>query len=157
MTGSADKVEWLKSIGCDLVVNYKTDDLETKLKEFAPGGINGYFENTGGVCTEAVLKCCALNAKVAVCGIISSYNDGQTSLKNYQLIIHKRITMKGFLCLDDHDKIPAFVEYTKRLIAEGKLKYKLDVQEGFENYTKTLNMLFDGKNQGKLVLKINDE
>jgi len=154
--GSESKAKWLKEeCGFDEVINYKTEKVSARLKELAPDGVDCYFDNTGGVCTEAAFSNFRNNARVAVCGVISAYNSGrEASLRNYENILHKRVMVKGFICMDYGEKFPDMVSTLIKHIEQGKIKYQEDIQEGIENYASILNKLFTGSNSGKLIMKI---
>lgn len=139
----------------DYAIDYKSDNISDKLKEYAPNGVNGYFDNVGGDVTEAVFENAANNCKVAICGSISEYDDEWAGIKNFNMILMRRITVTGFICTDHMDELgDARAEYNK-LKAEGKFKFKEDIREGLENYVDVVNLLFSGGNMGKLMLRIN--
>jgi len=157
IAGSADKIEWLtKDCRFDSAINYKTDDVLAKLKELASEGVDVYFDNVGGKITEHVFRCFNNYARIAVCGQISGYNgeDGDVPLKNFQMINHRRLTVRGFVCVDFAEQMPACIEYLSKLMKEGKIKYKEDVQKGLDRYVEVVNKLFDGSNTGKLILEL---
>lgn len=75
-------------------------------------------------------------------------------LPNYQMLLHRRVSLKGFICLDHVGSYAKVKAELAALVKAGKLHYKEDIQEGMENYAVALNRLFDGSNTGKLMLKI---
>eukprot|EP00301_Raphidiophrys_heterophryoidea_P014258 c2211_g1_i1.p1 GENE.c2211_g1_i1~~c2211_g1_i1.p1 ORF type:complete len:335 (+),score=111.75 c2211_g1_i1:68-1072(+) len=157
IVGSADKAAWLtKEAGFDAAINYKSEDVLARLKELAPEGVDGYFENVGGKISEAVFRCFNNYGRVAVCGLISAYNDenADVALSNFQMILHRRLTVQGFICMDHADQMPECIAKLGGMLKEGKLKYKEDVQKGLERYIEVVNMLFDGSNSGKLILEL---
>lgn len=104
-------------------------------------------------------------ANVASCGLISQYNEvkpgsdgGGCSLKNFQLLLMRRITVRGFVCIDTASQIgDSMAELTAGYMA-GKIVVKEDVQEvGIEDYTKVVRMLYSGANTGKLMMKVAPE
>lgn len=155
IAGSDAKCAWLKNeLGFDLVINYKTQDVEREIAAFAPDGITGYFDNVGGAVTDAVLMNCRNNAKVAMCGSISEYNDTWTGQKNWNMILMRRITVQGFICVDHMAEFAECVADLRALVAEGKLKYLEDIRQGLETYIQTVNTFFSGENSGKLIIKV---
>jgi len=157
IAGSADKCAWLtKDLGLDLAINYKTESVVDKLKAWAPEGITAYFDNVGGQITDDVLTQFRNNGRVAVCGSISEYDDAWAGQRNWNLILMRRLTIKGFICTDHIGTHlgEAKAELAK-LAIEGKLKYEEHVVEGLEKYPETVRMLMTGANTGKLILKIN--
>ncbi|HZS09741.1 MAG TPA: NADP-dependent oxidoreductase [Blastocatellia bacterium] len=157
IAGSDDKCKWLTDdLGFDAAINYKTEDVNEALGRHCPNGIDVDFENVGGNILEAVLNHLNLRARVVLCGMISQYNatEPQPGPRNLGLLISKRARMEGFIVLDYMNRADeAFSEMGKWLM-EGKLKYRVDEVEGLEKAPTALNKLFEGANQGKLVVKL---
>ena len=157
IAGGKEKCDWLKSIGADDVIDYKNYDVHKELPKVAKNGIDIYFDNVGGEILETVLELININARVLLCGGISSgYDstrpaDGPNNL--FSLII-KRATMQGFLVLDYLPNSEKALEDIATWVLEGKLQHREDIQEGIENCPQTLNRLFTGENKGKQLLKI---
>ena len=157
IAGGKEKCNWLKDIGVDDVIDYKNSDVHKELKKVVENGIDIYFDNVGGKILETVLELININARVLLCGGISSgYDairpaDGPNNL--FSLII-KRATMQGFLVLDYLPKSEKALEEIATWVMEGKLKHREDIQKGIENCPQTLNRLFTGENKGKQLLKI---
>ena len=157
IAGGKEKCDWLKGIGADNVIDYKNSDVQKELPKVAKNGIDIYFDNVGGEILETVLELININARVLLCGGISSgYNstrpaDGPNNL--FSLII-KRATMQGFLVLDYLPNSEKALEEIATWVLEGKLQHREDIQEGIENCPQTLNRLFTGENKGKQLLKI---
>lgn len=152
--GSAEKGAWLKELGFDGVINYKTDDIKAKLKELAPDGVDCYFDNTAGPVLEEVLLAFNNNGRIAQCGLIHQYNTEKVGVKNYDMILMRRLTIQGFICIDQGEHMPAMLEMVGKGIKDGKIKYKLDVQKGLDKYIDVVNMLYTGANTGKLILEL---
>ena len=157
IAGGTEKCNWLKSIGADDVIDYKNYDVHKELPKVAKNGIDIYFDNVGGEILETVLELININARVLLCGGISSgYDstrpaDGPNNL--FSLII-KRATMQGFLVLDYLPNSEKALGEIATWVLEGKLQHREDIQEGIENCPQTLNRLFTGENKGKQLLKI---
>lgn len=143
----------------DATINYRTEDLDQRLTELFPNGIDVYFDNVGGEILDIALKHLNRYARVVCCGRISTYNDGglkdnDYALKNWHLIGATRSKMKGFFI---YDFAPRFDEANTQLsqwVKEGKLVYHEDILEGLEQMPSALNRLFEGKNVGKQLVKI---
>ena len=157
IAGSKEKCDWLKDIGVDDVIDYKNSDVHKELPKVVENGVDIYFDNVGGKILETVLELININARVLLCGGISSgYDairpaDGPNNL--FSLII-KRATMQGFLVLDYLPKSEKALEEIATWVMEGKLQHREDIQKGIENCPQTLNRLFTGENKGKQLLKI---
>lgn len=157
IAGGNEKCSYMKeTLGFDYAIDYKSEDINEKLKEYAPHGINGYYDNVGGDATEAVLMNAANGMKVALCGSISEYNDEWSGIKNFNMILMRRVTVRGFICLDHFDELSEAQAELLQLKKEGKLEFREDIRDGIENYIDTVNLLFNGGNKGKLLLKIGD-
>lgn len=160
IAGGPDKCKWItEELGFDAAIDYKSENVAAKLKEYCPKGIDVYFDNVGGKILDAVLGQINDYARVAVCGLISQYNatEPMPGPYNFANVLVRRARIEGFIVLDYFNRAPeAFAELGKWL-AEGKLKYRVDVVDGLENTPKALGKLFDGSNTGKLVVKVSEE
>ncbi|MEI7560554.1 MAG: NADP-dependent oxidoreductase [Actinomycetes bacterium] len=159
IAGGPDKCAWLvDELGFDAAVDYKAEGWKAKFKEATPNGVDVNFENVGGEVMEAVFGRLNIGARVALCGLISGYNDAEASTgpRNFSNLITRRASVQGFLILDYFARIPEAVGQIAAWMAEGKLQSRETVVEGLENTPESLNLLFDGKNTGKLVVKIAD-
>jgi len=160
IAGGADKCKYIvDELGFDGAIDYKSDNIASKLKAYFPNGIDLYFDNVGGVILEHALSKLAMHARIVICGAISQYNN-TTPIKgpsNYLSLLVNRASMKGMVVFDyakDYQK--AGMEMGQ-WIMEGKLKSKEDVYEGIENFHETFLRLFSGKKMGKLVLKVSED
>ena len=160
IAGGRDKCAWLTGeLGLDAAIDYKHEDVRARLRALAPAGIDVYFDNTGGDILDAVLENLALFARIPLCGLISAYNaaEGWPGPRNYRNLLMKRATVQGFIVSDHRPRFGEILPQLAALHAQGKLVYRVDVQAGLEHAPRYLNRLFDGENQGKLVVKIADE
>ena len=142
----------------DGVIDYKSENVEQRLGELCPKGINVFFDNVGGDTLEAVLNHLAIGARIAICGAISAYNaeTPPPGPRNYSNLIVYRAKMQGFLVLDYVDRFPEVAAQIAQWVGEGKIKYQVDMQQGLENAPATLQRLFSGKNRGKQLLRLAD-
>jgi NADPH:quinone reductase len=157
IAGGDDKVAWiLKECGFDAAFNYKTtDNYSAKLKELCPNGIDVYFDNVGGPITDAVFGLLNVGARISICGQISQYNATKMEMGPRLLgaLIVARAKVQGFLVSDYAAKFgPALMEMGGWVHA-GKIKYREDIVEGFENMPKAFIGLFSGENTGKRLVK----
>ena len=159
IAGGTEKRRWLtEELGLDAAVDYKSEDLDVRLKELCPGGINVYFDNVGGRTLEVVLDHMATWGRIALCGAIADYNQGatRTGPSNLAHLATRRIRMEGFLAPDYG---PRFKEARRQIsawLATGALKSHEQIHEGFENIPRAFLGLFRGANTGKAMVKLAD-
>lgn len=159
MAGTDDKCEWLTGeLGFDAAINYRScGDYAAAIAAACPDGVDVYFDNVGGDILDAALTCMNKHGRVAVCGWIASYNDGEVPhLKNLWQLVAESLTVQGFVVLDYMDRFPEGVGQLVTWVMEGKLKFREDIVEGLDNVLPAFHKLFDGSNQGKLILKLED-
>ena len=157
IAGGPIKCKYLtETLGYDHAIDYKSENVEARLKEIAPEGITHYMDNVGGAISNAVFANARNYAKVAICGSISEYDDNWVGLKNFNMILMRRMTVTGFICMDHMDELQEAKTEILELVQSGKISFKEDVRDGLENYVDVVNLLFSGGNDGKLILKIND-
>ena len=155
--GSDEKAQMVKALGVDAVINYKTvANLTEALEQAAPHGIDVYFENVGGDHLEAALNVMNDYGRIPVCGMISGYNNdtAQPGPSNLFYINSKKLTMQGFIVIDYFDQFPEFIEQMGAWIGEGKIKSEETVYHGIENAVDAFIGLFEGKNKGKMLVKL---
>jgi hypothetical protein len=153
-TGSDDKVAWLKSLGLDAVINYKREPIRDALEKATPKGIDVYFDNVGGEHLEAALRRMNTLGRVAVCGMISTYNDQQIGVRNLSSIIYGRITIRGFVAPDFMHLLAPFNEEMTGWLRDGKIHYRETLFEGIEDAPRALIALLNGANTGKTMVKL---
>lgn len=161
IAGGAEKCKWLtEEGGFDVAINYKSENVQKRLHELCPKGINVFFDNVGGKILDAALANIANGARIAICGAISGYNNEGNAFadgpRNYMMLVLKTSTMQGFLLGQFGTRFGEAAQQLGEWVATGKLKFAVDVQEGFENTPKTFLRLFAGKNLGKQLLKVAD-
>ncbi|RLV60424.1 NADP-dependent oxidoreductase [Parashewanella curva] len=155
--GSDEKADALRALGVDEVINYKTtDDLNAALAQAAPEGIDVYFENVGGEHLEAALNNMKDYGRIAVCGMIAQYNDTKPTPgpANLAQIIIKKLNIEGFIVFDHWEHYGEFTQQMGQWLAEGKIKVEQTVFEGLENAPDAFIGLFEGKNKGKMLVKL---
>ncbi len=157
-TGSDEKVEWLKNnLKVDHAFNYKkVENLVLHLKEVCPEGFDLYFDNVGGDFLESAIFRMKNFGRIVICGRISQMNVTTTpsGLKNMAHVLVKRLTIKGFLIFDHENDIEPFESDMKDWIRNNKVKFKETVYEGLESAPKAFIDLLNGKNIGKMLVKI---
>ncbi|MGJ8737529.1 NADP-dependent oxidoreductase [Zobellia laminariae] len=158
IAGSDEKVELLKSkFGFDEGINYNTtEDMTAAIAKAAPNGVDIYFDNVGGPISDAVLFNINHFARMIICGAISVYNNTELpkSVSVQPFLVKNSALMQGFIVSNYSEKFPEAMKHLSTWLAEGKLTYSETVVEGFENIPQAFIDLFDGKNKGKMVVKI---
>ena len=155
--GSADKVKHLvEDLGFDAAFNYKDGPVLDQLRAVAPDGIDVYFDNVGGEHLEAAIEELHVHGRVAVCGMISVYNDTEPTPapRNLPEIIKKRLTLRGMLVLDHANLRDDFQREVGGWLREGQLQYRETVVEGIRNAPDAMLGLLRGANTGKMLVKI---
>ena len=153
-TGADDKVAWLKSLGIDAVINYKKEPIRDALEKATPKGIDVYFDNVGGDHLEAALRRMNSLGRIAVCGMISTYNDSQVGVRGLSAIIYSRVNIRGFVAPDFMHLYPAFIEEMTGWLKSGQVKYQETLFDGIENAPSALIALLNGANTGKMMVKL---
>ncbi len=156
--GSDDKVDYVvNELGFDAAFNYKTtEDYSAKLSEQCPDGIDVYFDNVGGAITDAVFPLINVKARVSICGQISQYNleSPEQGPRFLWHLIVKRAKIEGFLVFEFADKHDDGLRQMAEWIQAGKLKYREEVTEEFENAPTAFIGMLKGSNIGKQLVKV---
>lgn len=157
IAGGEDKCRYItEELGFDGAIDYKSESLHPAVRSLCPQGIDVYFDNVGGETLDVALAHLRLNARVVICGAISQYNNTSPikGPENYLSLLINRATMQGFIVFDFASNYAQAAREMSQWMAEGHLKTREHVVEGLETFPETLLMLFDGRNQGKLIIKV---
>lgn len=154
--GGADKGDWVRALGADAVLDYKTErSLAEALRAAAPQGIDVYFDNVGGEHLDAALAAANVHARFAICGMIDIYNSSRpTELRHLAKIIGARIRVQGFLVTDHLAGAADFYRDMAAWLANGQLKSDETVHHGLEAAPDAFLALFSGGNRGKMLVKL---
>lgn len=162
VAGGAEKCRHAVEVqGFDACIDHYADDFAEQLAKACPQGIDIYFENVGGKVFDAVLPLLNTAARIPVCGLISYYN--ATSLPEgpdrtavlMRNILTKRLTIKGFIIFDDYGhRYNEFAKDMTEWLSAGKIQYREQIVDGLENAPKAFMGLLEGKNFGKLVIRV---
>jgi NADPH-dependent curcumin reductase CurA len=161
IAGSDEKCDYItKELGFDAAINYKTaENLRRSLKEACPNGVDVYFDNVGGTVTDKVMTLINFQARIIICGQISQYNLEKPEMGPRVMgqLLTTSSMMKGFIVSDyaEHNK-EALTQLTQ-WVQEGKIKYRENIVEGFENTVHAFLGLFRGENIGKQLVKVEEE
>ena len=156
IAGGQRKVTYLtERLGFDAAIDYKNEDVNARLRELAPNGINVFFDNVGGPILDAVLDNLAMQARVVICGAISQYDDldNVTGPSMYLRLAERQSSMEGFAFFHFPESIgPAGAELRKWL-DDGSLVMDEEILDGIERYPGSLQFMYNGGNLGKLLVK----
>ncbi len=160
IAGTDEKCRWIKeTLGFDEAINYRTEPLVESLERHCPGGVDIDFENVGGEALDAILGLINVRARIVLCGLISQYNASAPvpGPYNFVNVLIRRARVEGFIILDYFHRAGEAESQLTTWFKEGKIRYRVDVAEGLENAPKSVNRLFDGSHQGKLIVKVSEE
>ncbi len=158
IAGGADKVrQCLEEFGYDATIDYKASaDLDEALRQACPDGVDAYFDNTSGAIHDTVLRQINLHGRIAICGTASyaswdPWNDGPRPERH---LLVKRATMQGFLTTDFAARYEEAITELVGWIRDGRLHYREDMLEGIEAAPGSIETLYGGRNNGKLVIRL---
>ena len=159
IAGGPDKCRSVVAeLGFDECIDYRQfPDLKSMsgaLKAACPNGIDGYFENVGGVLLDAVMLRANAFARIAMCGMIAGYNGEPIPMTLPQLILTNRMKIEGFIVSEHMEAWPEALKELGTLVATGKLKYRETVAQGIANAPEAFFGLLKGRNQGKQLVKL---
>jgi NADPH-dependent curcumin reductase CurA len=162
IAGGANKCRFVtEELGFDACLDHLNADLPRQLAAVCPKGIDIYFESVGGAIFDAVLPLLNVRARVPLCGLVSTYNHTELPQGPDRLglltrtLLTKRITMQGFIIFDDYgDRYGEFLGQMSVWLKEGKVKFREDIVDGLENAPQSFIGLLEGKNFGKLVIRV---
>ena len=155
IAGGREKCRLIKEeFGYDEAVDYKAADWREQLAAATPNGIDINFENVGGEIMEAILPRMNLYSRMPLCGLISGYNADTPYKIDISPMLMRRIGVQGFIIMDFAPKFGEAVAQLAQWVTEGKLKSRETIVDGLENAPTAINMLFDGGNVGKLLIKV---
>ena len=156
--GGQDKCDWLvRDLGFDAAVDYKAGGVYRALRAVCPNGIDVYFDNTGGPVLEAALSLMNLRGRIVCCGNVSQYDvekpaPGPMAVPG--LVVTKRLRLEGFVVMDFFDQRAEAEARLARWVEEGKIKAIVDIVDGLDKAPQALIGLFEGRNKGKMAVRV---
>lgn len=164
VAGGTEKCRYVvDELGFDACIDHRSDTFAQDLAAACDKGIDVYFENVGGKVFEAVLPLLNAHARIPLCGLIAHYNadelpEGKDRFSLLpRVLLTKRVRMQGFIVMDDFkDRQAEFFSAMVPWVHDGKIKFREDVVEGLDNAPEAFFGLLEGKNFGKLVVKVSD-
>jgi NADPH-dependent curcumin reductase CurA len=155
--GSDEKCAWLRELGIDVALNYKTaGDFTRALARACDSGLDRYFENVGGAQLEAALEVMNDWGRIALCGLISQYNATEPTPgpRNFANVLSRRIEVRGFIILDHRARFGEFLGDMLPWVQEGRVQGRETVYEGLDSAPRAFLGLFSGDNIGKSLVRI---
>ena len=155
IAGGEKKCALIKTLGCDVAIDYKNDDVAAALKQHCPNGINVYFDNVGGETLAAVLDNLAMRARIVLCGSISEYlRDEPFGLSNYTQLRKTNSRMQGFFIYNHLEDFDRAERDMTQWLATGALRPVETIFDGFESLPTGLASLYSGGNHGVALARI---
>jgi NADPH-dependent curcumin reductase CurA len=159
VAGGADKCRYVvDELGFDACIDYKAHpdpkDFYKALKEATPNGIDGYFENVGGMILDAVMLRMNAFGRIAMCGMIAGYDGQPLPLANPALILVSRLKIEGFIVSEHPEVWPDATKELGTMVATGQLKFRESVAQGIASAPEAFLGLLKGKNFGKQLVKL---
>jgi len=159
VAGGADKCRYVvEELGFDACVDYKAHkdaaSLSKALKEVCPAGIDGYFENVGGMVLDAVMMRMNAFGRIALCGMISGYDGKPIPMTYPQLLLTNRLKLQGFIVSEHMEVWPEALKELGTLVGTGKLRPRESVAQGLDSAPEAFLGLLKGKNFGKQLVKL---
>ncbi len=158
IAGGAEKCAYVvNELGFDACIDYKAHpdqkSLYQALKAATPNGVDGYFENVGGMILDTVMLRMNAFGRIAFCGMISGYDGAPIPMQNPSLILVSRLKLEGFIVSEHMDVWPEAGKELGMMVATGKLKYRETIAQGIEAAPEAFLGLLKGKNFGKQLVK----
>lgn len=159
IAGSDAKCAWVVAeLGAHACVNYKSATFEADLRAAAEDEVDVYFDNVGGRVLDVVLTRMRRFGRIAVCGVVGSYNtEDPMALRNWFEVVSSRLAIRGFIMLDYMDKVPGILEELIGAVADGRIRLgegETVVEVSIEKQPEIWMSLFAGANKGKLLTKL---
>ncbi len=161
VAGTDEKCQWIvDELGFDKAINYKTENVMKALGQHCPDGIDVYFDNVGGEVLQAALFRMNQGGRMVCCGVVSQYDTATPAPGPHGLpglLVVRRLRMEGFIVMDYADRRDQADRDLAGWVADGRLKYKVDIIDGLENAPKALIGLLHGENTGKRMIRVSGE
>ena len=155
--GGAEKCRYItETLGFHKAINYRQGNLLKQLQAAAPEGVDVYFDNVGGDHLEAAIFCMRPNGRLALCGMISQYNDVEPppGPRNLIMVVGLGLTLRGFIVSNFTHMRADFVRDMSGWIATGKMKYQETKLQGIDSAPEAFIGLFKGSNTGKMIVEL---
>jgi NADPH-dependent curcumin reductase CurA len=156
IAGSDEKIQLLKKVGFDEVINYKsTPDIKKAIADMCPGGVDVYFDNVGGEISDAVVANINFHARIILCGQISLYNSTEIPMgpRLQPMLLTRSALMQGFIVGNYQSRFPEGIQHLTQWVKEKKLVFNETIVHGFDQLPAAFIGLFSGGNTGKMIVE----
>lgn len=161
IAGSRKKCQMMvKELGYDAAINYRQESVSRQLAVLCPQGVDLFFDNTGGPILDAVLEHVNQRARIVSCGRLAEKSDKELEeqrIKNYWRLGRQQARMEGFFVYDRKADFRRAEDQLSQWVAEGRVVYTEDRLEGIKMMPQALMQVFQGRGEGKLVVRIDPE
>lgn len=159
IAGGPDKCAWLeRECGVDASIDYKAGRVAERLDALCREGIDVVFENVGGPVLDLILERINNRARIALCGLVSSYNGGVTQDAGALMqLVNKAAKMEGFLVRDYFDRYADVIPQLEAWVLDGSLTYQIDMLDGLDSIVEAMSRVFHGKNRGIQLIRLSEE
>jgi len=159
VAGGSDKCRWVETeLGFEVCIDHRSADLGAALDHACPNGIDVYWENVGGTVQQAVFPRLNDFARMVMCGMVAEYNDVEPRPgPNLMSAVRKRLKIQGFIVGDRWQRFAEYRAMAAPLLRSGELKYREDIVDGLDRAPEAFIGLLQGRNFGKLVVKLGDD
>lgn len=157
VAGGPGKCRWLtEEGGADVGIDYRSADLPTALKDASPDGIHIFFDNVGGDILQAAVDRMALHGRIVLCGQLAAYDSKSPAAgpKDMMKLVYGRIWMQGFVVGDYAEDYASAIASIRQWEAEGRLRNRFDMRDGFSALPDAFVDIFSGRNVGTLIVRI---
>jgi NADPH-dependent curcumin reductase len=156
IAGGPEKCAYaVRDFGYAACIDHKSLGFADDLKDALFNGIDGLFENVGGEPFQQALRRLNDFARIAICGLIASYEGAPTVLPDMRIFLVRRIKMEGFIVSDHMDLWPQAIGELIGHIAAKRLIWRETIRDGLENAPQALVDLLRGENYGKMLIRVN--
>ena len=159
IAGGADKCRYVEAeLGFDACIDHRAADLDRALDRACPNGIDVYWENVGGTVQQAVFPRLNDFGRMVMCGMVAEYNDVEPRPgPNLMSVVRKRLKVQGFIVSDQWQRFAEYRSMAAPLLKSGELKYREDIVDGLDRAPAAFIGLLQGRNFGKLVVRLGDD
>jgi NADPH-dependent curcumin reductase CurA len=160
IAGGKAKCGWLTGdLGFDAAIDYKGENVAAALDRTCPNGVDVNFENVGGAIMDAVVERMNNFGRMPLCGMISTYNDNDRPAgpRDFARVLMHRLTIRGFIITDFLPRAGEAMAELVPWVMDGRLKWKVHVDQGLEGAMDSLQRLFSGDHDGKLLIQVSPE